>query len=363
MFGMGEVRVGLAGAGYWGSKLARNLYEAEGCSLSVVCDLDRDRRNAVVKRYPGCRTTADLDGMVSDPELDAVVLATPAAMHAEHTRAALKAGKHVMVEKPLALTSADCEELCSLAEDRDLTLMVGHTFIYSEPVRALRRLIQAGDLGRVLYVYGQRLNLGVIREDLNALWNYGPHDVSILLYLLDAAPLRVSARQFPLLDRNLEDVAFLTLEFPDGIVGHIHESWLDPRKVRQFIVVGDEKMAVYDDTDVESPLKIYDKGVSPMASSGPDGRLVTMPGANVDEDFGKFKLEVRAGDMLSPRVEPREPLRTEVEHFIESVRTGRPPRTDGAHGTQVVSILECAERSASEGGRWIEHDEALTASR
>jgi predicted dehydrogenase len=363
MFEMTDVRIGLAGLGYWGSKLARNLYEAEGCSLTAVCDLDEDRRGAAVKRYPGCRATADLDNLFAAPEVDAVVLATPAAMHAEHTRAALKAGKHVLVEKPLALTSADCEELCSLAEERSLTLMVGHTFIYSEPVRALRRLIQAGDLGRVLYVYGQRLNLGIIREDLNALWNYGPHDVSILLYLLDQVPVRVSAQQFPLLDHNLEDVAFLVLEFPDGIVGHIHESWLDPRKVRQFIVVGDEKMAVYDDTDVESPLRIYDKGVSPMAASGSDGRLVALPGASVDEDFGKFKLEVRAGDMLSPRVEPREPLRTEVEHFIESVRSGRPPHTDGMHGTEVVSIRECAERSARDGGRWIERDQALTAGR
>ena len=341
---MTEIRIGLAGAGYWGSKLARNIAEAQGCTLDAVSDPDALRCDAAAARYPDARAIPELDEMLADPEIDAIVAATPASLHAEHTRAALNAGKHVMVEKPLALTTADCDELCSLADEQGLTLMVGHTFIYSEPVRALRRLIQNGDLGRILYVYGQRLNLGIIREDLNALWNFGPHDVSILLYLLDAAPLRVSARQFHLLDRHLEDVAFVVLEFPEGVVGHIHESWLDPRKVRQFIVVGDEKMAVYDDTDVESPLKIYDKGVREQPlSRAPDMR----------DDFASFKLQVRAGDVLAPRVESSEPLRTEIEHFAECVATGERPQTDGLHGTQVVSILEGAERSAAEGGSWI----------
>ena len=347
---MSEIRIGLAGVGYWGSKLARNISEAEGCSLSAVCDPDPLRRDVAASRHPGARAISDLAEMAADPELDALVLATPAAMHAEHTAAALRAGKHVLVEKPLGLNSADCELLCRLADEGDLTLMVGHTFVYSQPVRALRRLIQDGDLGRILYVYGQRLNLGIIREDLNALWNFGPHDVSILLYLLDAVPSRVSARLFPLLDRNLEDVAFMVLEFPDGVVGHLHESWLDPRKVRQFIVVGDEKMAVYDDTQVESPLLIYDKGVrvQPLSRA-----------ADMRDDFATFKLQVRAGDILAPRVEAAEPLRTEIEHFAECVATGQRPLTDGLHGGEVVSILESAERSAAEGGRFVAHGEAV----
>jgi predicted dehydrogenase len=373
MLEMGDIRVGLAGAGYWGSKLARNLYEAGGCHLSAVCDPDELRRDEAIRRYPSCQGIADFEDLLASPDLDAIVLATPAALHAEHTGAALRAGKHVLVEKPLALSSEECEELSALADDADLTLMVGHTFIYSEPVRALRRLIQAGDLGTVLYVYGQRLNLGIIREDLNALWNFGPHDVSILLYLLDELPIRVSAQQFPVLNRSLEDVVFLVLEFPSGVVGHVHESWLDPRKVRQFTVVGDEKMAVYDDTQVESPILIYDKGVSPLAfeetgESSPgrrmatgfaaDGRLAPLQGA--DADFGTFKLEVRAGDIVSPRIEAREPLRAEIEHFVECLSTGTRPQTDAEHGRHVVSLLECAERSASEGGRWVEYGEAVT---
>ncbi len=349
---MTDIRVGLAGAGYWGSKLARNIYEAEGCSLTAVSDPDELRRETVAGRYPGNRAATDFAELTADPDVDAIVLATPASAHAEHARAALRAGKHVLVEKPLALNTADCRELCSLADEQGLTLMVGHTFIYSEPVRALRKLIQDGDLGKILYVYAQRLNLGIIREDLNALWNFGPHDISILLYLLDSVPTHVSARQFPLLGRQNEDVAFVVLEFPDGVVGHVHESWLDPRKVRQFTVVGDEKMAVYDDTEVESPVRIYDKGVSvePLSRA-----------ADMSDDYASFKLQVRAGDILAPRTGTAEPLRTEIEHFVECVATGERPRTDGVHGAQVVSILESAEQSAAEGGRSVAHGETVAA--
>ena len=219
--------------------------------------------------------------------------------------------------------------------------MVGHTFLYSEPVRMLRRLMDSGDLGRVLYTYAQRLNLGVIREDLNALWNFGPHDISIFLYLLDAMPVRVSARQFRVLNRRLEDVAFLVLEFPDGVVGHIHESWLDPRKVRELTVVGDHKMVVYDDTDVESPLRIYDKGVSPLPR--PVGESSEAPPVSRSEGFGEFKLQVRAGDLLIPRVVGPEPLRAEIEHFVSCAATGTKPLSDGAHGRDVVAVLEAAE--------------------
>jgi predicted dehydrogenase len=195
------------------------------------------------------------------------------------------------------------------------------------------------------------VNLGVIREDLNALWNFAPHDISILLYLLDETPVRVSARQFNLLNRSLEDVAFIVLEFPSGVVGHIHDSWLDPRKVRQFTVVGSSKMAVYDDTEVEMPILIYDKGVVPTADTG---EAIDFADLRRDEGYGDFKLELRAGDVRAPRVPSREPLRVEIEHFIECVREGQRPMTDGAHGRRVVSVLEAAHRSANEGGRSVE---------
>jgi len=330
-----EVAVGLAGVGYWGSKLARNIDEAAGCRLAAICDPDPARLAASGERYREAARFEELDDLLDSGDLDAIVLATPAFLHAKHVAAALGAGKHVLVEKPLALSVADCDDLSERAEATGLTLMVGHTFVYSEPVRVLRSLIQAGELGRILYAYAHRLNLGVIREDLNALWNFGPHDVSILLYLLERMPERVSAREFSLLNREIEDVVFLVLEFPDEIVAHVHESWLDPRKIRQLTVVGDRKMVVYDDTDVETPLRIYDKGITRPVSESP-----------FYAGFGEFQLETRTGDMIAPRVESREPLRVEIEHFIDCVLSGARPETDARHGRDVVAILEAADHSA-----------------
>jgi predicted dehydrogenase len=332
-----EIAVGLAGVGYWGTKLARNIDEATGARLAAICDPDPARLAASGERYRDAARFGQLGDLLDWDELDAVVLATPASLHAKHVRAALAAGKHVLVEKPLALTVADCDDLSELAGTTELTLMVGHTFVYSEPVRFLRGLIQSGELGRILYVYAHRLNLGVIREDLNALWNFGPHDVSILLYLLERMPERVSAHEFSLLNREIEDVVFVVLEFPDGIVAHVHESWLDPRKIRQITVVGDRKMVVYDDTDVETPLRIYDKGVTL-----PSGETTLYREAG----FGEFQLETRTGDMIAPRVPSREPLRVEIEHFVECVATGACPDTDARHGRDVVAILEAADHSA-----------------
>jgi predicted dehydrogenase len=335
-----EIALGLAGVGYWGSKLARNIHEAEGSRLAAICDSDPARLAATGDRYRDARQFHHLDELLASDEVDGVVFATPASRHAEHARAALEAGKHILVEKPLALTVEDCDDLVERAAASGLTVMVGHTFVYSEPIRYLRRLIEAGELGRVLYAYAHRLNLGVIREDLNALWNFGPHDVSILLFLLDRMPMRVTARQYSLLNREIEDVVFLVLEFPDGIVAHVHESWLDPRKIRELTIVGDRKMAVYDDTDVETPIRIYDKGI---AMPDPDAVPIGEAG------FGEFKLETRSGDMLAPRVVSPEPLRIEIEHFVGCIATGERPETDVHHGRDVVAILEAAERSARTG--------------
>jgi predicted dehydrogenase len=335
-----EIALGLAGVGYWGSKLARNVHEAAGSRLAAICDPDPARLAATGDRYRDARQFGDFAELLASDEIQGVVIATPASRHADHARAALEAGKHVLVEKPLALTLEDCDDLVERSAATGLTVMVGHTFVYSEPVRYLRRLIQAGELGRVLYAYAHRLNLGVIREDLNALWNFGPHDVSILLFLLDRMPTRVSARQYSLLNRELEDVVFLVLEFPDEIVAHVHESWLDPRKIRELTIVGDGKMAVYDDTDVETPLRIYDKGITLPE--------IEMMGSS-ESGFGEFKLQTRSGDMLAPRVMSPEPLRVEIEHFVGCIATGEQPETDVHHGRDVVAILEAAERSARTG--------------
>jgi predicted dehydrogenase len=353
---MNPVRIGQAGIGYWGSKLARNVDETPLGELAAICDASEDRLAAATKRYPHAATYTTLDEMLADESLDAVVLATPAASHAEHAEAALRAGKHVLVEKPLALTAADCARVVEVADREGLALMVGHTFLYSEPVRVLRHLITSGELGDIAYIAARRLNLGIIREDLNAWWNFGPHDISILLYLVGQEPERVSARQFRLITRasstpgapplELEDVAFVVVEFGGGVVAHVHESWLDPRKVRDVVVVGSRKMAVYDDTDVESPLRIYDKGVDAVGEGGPQPAFGTE-----SPSFGEFRLRVRAGDMLAPRVTGREPLSVELEHFCECVGEGRRPLTDGHHGAAVVRVLEAADRSAAADGQ------------
>jgi predicted dehydrogenase len=342
-----DLAVGLVGAGYWGSKLARNIFEAEGCRLQAVCEVDPARLADTASRYPACRAVTDFDEILGADDLEAVVLATPASSHHGHCRAVLEAGKHVLVEKPLALSSTHCEELIALAQANQRVLMVGHTFMYSEPVRMLRSLLQAGELGDPLYLYSQRVNLGVIHDDVKALWDFGPHDVSIILYLLGATPTRVSARQFSVLNRPHEDIAFLVLEFESGVVAHVHESWLDPRKIRQFTVVGSRKMAVYDDTDFEAPLRVYDKGVELETGDEEDS---TFAGFSAGEGYGEFKLRIRAGDVVMPRVPPREPLRTEVEHFVSCVADGTEPVTSARHGARVVAVLEAAERSASENG-------------
>ena len=334
---MNDIAIGLVGAGYWGSKLARNIDEATGCRLAAICEPEPLRLAEIGARHHDAARYAQLEAFLASAELEAVVIATPASLHADHVRAALAAGKHVLVEKPLALSVRDCDDLIDRADAAGLTLMAGHTFVYSEPVRFLKKLIESGELGRVLYAYAHRLNLGVIREDLNALWNFGPHDVSILLYALGLRPTSVNAHQYGLLHRRFEDVVFLVLEFPNDIVAHVHESWLDPRKIRQLTVVGDRKMVVYDDTDVETPLRIYDKGITVADGGGPRPDEV---------GFGEFKLETRTGDMLAPRVQTREPLRVEIEHFANCVAEGSTPETDGRHGRDVVSILEAAERSA-----------------
>ena len=335
------LRVGVAGFGFWGTKLARNVAESPTSTLTAVCDPSDERRAAAAGQYPGADTFATVPELLASGEVDAVLLATPAREHYSQARDALFAGKHVLVEKPLALAPAECDDLDALAGDRGLTLMAGHTFLYSAPVRLLRNLIETGELGEILYCYGQRLNLGAIRSDTSAMWDLAPHDVSILLYLLDATPQMVSAHQHGLLDEPQADIAMMHMVFPGGAVGHLHVSRLDPRKVRSLTVVGDRKMAVYDDTDPETPVRVYDKGVS--RQEGIDSLLG-------DPGFGQHNLELRAGDMVAPKVAGREPLRVEIEHFAECIREGKRPLSDGRNGRDVVAVLDAAERSSLQGG-------------
>jgi predicted dehydrogenase len=333
--------MGLAGFGYWGTKLARNVADAPACELAAVCDASDERRDAAAAQY-GARTFDAFDAMLADGDVDAVLLATPAGDHHAQARAALFAGKHVMVEKPLAMSTEHCDELERLAAERGLVLMTGHTFLYSAPVRLLKQLIDEGELGEVLYCYSQRLNLGAIRSDTSAMWDLAPHDISIFLHLLGGTPTMVSAQQFSLIEDRQEDIGMVTMVFPGGTVGHVHVSRLDPRKVRELTIVGSRKKAVYDDTNPEMPVRIYDKGV--------DRRDEDPLEAIIHADFARHNLELRSGDVVAPHVVGREPLRLEVEDFAASIREGRVPVSSGRVGRDVVAVLEAADRSSVLGG-------------
>lgn len=343
------VNVALVGLGYWGPNLARNLASLSAARLHTLCDSRAERLRRFEGQYLNARTTSDYSTVLDDPEIDALVLATPVRTHFDLAKAALQAGKHVMVEKPLAQTSAQCQELIDLAEAGGLVLMVGHIFIYNAAVRKVKELIQSGDLGRIYYIYSQRLNLGRLRQDVNALWNFAPHDLSILCYWLDAEPERVVARGYSYIQPGVEDVVFMTLDFPGGVGSNVHISWLDPCKVRRMTVVGSDKMVVYDDVRADARIMVYDRGVTKKANK------TTSPGAGDAslgsyESFGEFQLLLRAGNVLIPKLDFVEPLKLECEHFVECVRTGKRPMTDGYDGLRVVRALEAAEISMQQDG-------------
>jgi predicted dehydrogenase len=333
------VNVALVGCGYWGPNLARNLHELPGARLAVCCDLDSAKLAQIQALFP-TRVTQDYGAVLADPEVEAVVLATPAGTHHRLASQALLAGKHVLVEKPLAMSSAEAEELVALAESHRRTLMVGHVFEYNPAVIKIKELIDAGQIGQVYYLYAHRVNLGRVQSDINALWSIAPHDVSIALYLLGAMPLEVSARGAAYLNGRVEDVVFMTMLFPADILVHVQASWLDPSKVRRMTVVGSEKMIVYDDVASEGKVKIYDKGVYRKG----------------DPIYGEFQYKVHSGDIYIPKIDMTEPLRNECAHLIECIRTQSRPRTDGENGLRVVRVLEAAQRSLERGGESVRVD-------
>jgi predicted dehydrogenase len=338
------VKIALVGLGYWGPNLARNLASLKEAQLHTLCDLCTDRLTQFSRQYPEARTTSDYSTVLNDREIDGVVIATPVHTHFELAKRALLAGKHVMVEKPLAQTSAQCQELIALAEPQGLTLMAGHVFIYNPAVRKVKEYIDSGLLGQIYYIYSQRLNLGIIRQDVNALWNFAPHDISIINYWLDTAPVDVVMRGYSYIQPGIEDVVFMTLDYPGGVGANVHISWLDPHKVRRMTIVGSEKMVVYDDVSADARIIIYDKGVTRKhtASTPPnlDGNSLGRY-----ETFGEFQLLLRAGDVLIPKLDFTEPLKLECQHFIECIRTGQPAITDGYDGLRVVQVLEAAQAS------------------
>lgn len=329
------VNIGVVGMNYWGPNLARNFDRLPGARLAWICDLDEavlDRHRAT---YPGTGFTTRLDDLLADESLDAVVVATPVPTHAPLARLVLQAGKDCFVEKPLALTAADADDLVRIADAGERVLMVDHLLVYHPAVRAMRTLIEDGTLGQTFYLYGNRLNLGIVREEENALWSLGPHDISVMLHLVGESPSEVSATGESYLQPGVEDVVFGRITFPSGIIGHLHLSWLDPHKTRKMTVIGSKKMVVFDDMETERKITIYDKGADPVPRT---------------ETYGEY-IQVRAGDIHIPRIPGAEPLRLVCERFVQAVRDRQPTPSDGAAGAEVVAVLEAMSTSLREGGR------------
>ena len=331
------------GYGYWGPNLTRNLAYLPDVHIAAVSELLKKNIEKFTANFPDAAVYPDYHEALKRDDIDAVVIATPATVHYEMTREALENGKHVLVEKPLALSSGEGKNLIELAQENNRILMVGHTFLYNAAVRKLKDYIDSGELGDVYYIYSHRLNLGRIRQDINSLWNFAPHDISIILYIMEKnLPLSVTARGFSYIQKNIEDVVFLTLEFPDSVCAHIHVSWIDPNKVRRMTVVGSRKMVVYDDVSNEAKIQLYDKGVDKQFNTAPLKDF---------ESYGEFQLLLRGGDVVVPQFDFVEPLKVECKHFVECIRKGMRPITDGVHGMKVVKILETAELSMQNRGR------------
>jgi predicted dehydrogenase len=320
------VRVGVVGLGYWGPNIARNFAALDDCELRWLCDGDPAMRERLATSFPGARSTGAIEDLLADDELDAIALATPVPTHAELAIAVARAGKHCFVEKPLATSAVDAEAAVEAAAAAGRVLMVGHLLEYHPAVARLKQLVHDGELGPLYYVYGNRLNLGKLRADENALWSLGAHDVSVVLHLIGEEPQVCVAHGASYVREGVEDVVFCYLRFPSGIVAHLHLSWLDPHKERRMTVVGAKRMATFDDMLVEGKLAIYDKGFDEDARTW--GEYIT-----------------RSGDVFQPQIANAEPLRVECEHFIACVRDGTPPRSDGASGLRVVRVLERLQRS------------------
>jgi predicted dehydrogenase len=323
---MTPVSVGVVGLGYWGPNLARNFDRLSETELRWICDSSEESRARWAPQFPNARLSGDLDELLGDPDLDAVAIATPVPLHADLAVRVLKAGKHCFVEKPLAQSVADAERVVDAAGEAGKVLMVGHLLEYHPGVRKLKEVASSGDLGEIRYIYGNRLNLGKLRPDENALWSLGAHDVSVLLHLAEEEPTELKAFGGSYMNAGVEDVVFCILRFPSGLMAHLHLSWLDPHKERRFTIVGSQRMATFDDMELEQKLVIYDKGF--------------------DEDYSSYgEYIARSGDVWSPRIPNEEPLRIECRHFAECIRDGKEPISDGASGLRVVRVLEGLQRS------------------
>ena len=328
--------VAVLGCGYWGMNYVRVFSELPGARVLAVCDKRADRLQEVGRRFPGVILTTDVEHALAVTGVDAVVICTEASTHHRIGRAALEAGKHVLMEKPLATTAADADDLIAVAEAQGLTLMVGHTFIYNAGIRRIKEYVDQGEVGRVYYLYSSRTNLGPIRRDVNALWDLAPHDVAIFNYLLDSSPEWVSAVGVNVLRNRREDVGFISLGYPNDVVGHVHVSWADPNKVREMVVVGSDKRIAFNDLNPLEQVRIYEKSVTPLGGEA--------------ASYGEYHFLMRDGNIISPRIEFSEPLKNQCGHFLECATRGTSPLTGGAAGRDVVRVMEAIDRSLRRRG-------------
>ena len=329
------VNIAIVGCGYWGPNLIRTFSKLDQCKVTMCCDLDQSRLRAAEKLAPGALMTTSYEEVLSSTNVDAIALATPVRSHLALGKAALQRGKHLLVEKPLAVTPEQCQELIEEASKAKVVLMVGHTFLYSSALVKVKELARPDFLGDVLHIHSQRLNLGRVQTDINAFWSLAPHDVSIALHLLNEMPIEVSAQGTAVLNKGIEDIVSAHLTFASGASADIHVSWLDPEKVRKVTVVGSKKMIVYDDTSAEEKVKVHDKSASIITSK-------TNP--------AQTEVELRSGEVSIHKVDASEPLANECTHFIQCIKEGKKPISDGENGLNVVRVLDAANRSLKNHG-------------
>ncbi len=332
--------IAVCGAGNWGSNIVRNFQSLGG--LSLVCDTDKETLAEVGQEYPNIKTTSDYEQVLADPEIDGVAIVTPPAKHYEMAKKSLEAGKHTYVEKPLAFSSENGEELCRLSDTKNLTLMVGHILLYHPVIKKLQNLIADGELGELNYSYTTRVNLGTIRQDANVVWNLAVHDVAVMQEIFEGEPTKVSATGRSFIQPEVEDVAFVTVHYDSGQLANYHASWLDPHKVRKLTFVGDEKMAVFDDVEVNDKLAIHDKTAN-VNEEDPEEEV---------SDFAQY-VTTHRGDTVLPSIPRGEPLKLECKHFIDCIEEDKTPITDGQHGLKVIQVLEAATRSLERDGKQV----------
>jgi len=335
------LNIGVAGCGYWGPNLIRNFSQLPDCRVKQVCDTEEIRLKHMKKLYPSVDTTKVFEDLVKDKDMDAIVVATPVYLHHKLAKKSLLAGKHTFIEKPMATSSAECEELVNLAAKKKLTLMVGHTFIYSTPVQRIKQIVDSGDIGEIQYISSRRLNLGLFQKDINVTWDLAPHDISIILYFMGRPPVSINCQGKAHVNKNIEDVTNMSLNFDNGGFAIVHSSWLDPNKIREMIIVGSKKMIVYDDNEPLEKIKIYDKRVEAPPHY---------------DTFAEFHYSYHYGDAYIPYLKQVEPLKMETQHFLDSIRHGKTPETSGLDGLRVVQILEAASRSLKNNGAMVAID-------